>query len=587
MKRLKLQTQLLVAVVGVVVLMTAAALFAIHLSLRSEVERREREDVAASVTAFRSVQAARESQLSRAAALLAEIPTLKALVSTGDQATVEDGSEPFFRLSGSDLFLLATSTGRVLGLHAKRDGWTQDVASKHLQNAIARSQTSGWWVDENRIYWVFLHPISAGSGLEQRDLGFVVVGYEIGAGIAEQLARESRSAIALATDHRILASTLTESETTALERELRQNSRIAGGRPTGVTLSQRAYSLASFGLADESESPVRCYVLSSQEAAAQFLRRVDRVLLLCAVLSIISAAFFVQVISRAVTGSLQEVILGIEALANGDYTYRLGAGGNREVDRLAGSFSVMRGRLLESQRHLLAAERMAVLDQTASSISHDLRHFLAAVLANAEFLYEAELTKNERSEIYREIRMATDQMLDLIESMKELSREHPALRISSADLDEVIERSIDMVEARRDCANISIKVRRLGDMKGSFDSRKLERVFFNLLLNACEAVGQESEAQVEVQMESHEHEFVVRVLDNGVGIPPSVAAHIFDPFVSFGKSNGTGLGLAIANKIITEHGGTIRVEKTSTNGTSLLVSFPKHAEPQAVLSNQA
>lgn len=425
MKRARLQTHLLIAMTAVIVLMTAAALFVVHLTLKSEVRRQEREDVATSLVAFRSVQDARENQLSRSAALLAELPTLKALVSTEHEPTVQDGSAPFFRLSGSDLFVLGTNTGRILALHAKRKGWSQEVAGRHLREAIEQGQASGWWVDEDQIYWVFLRPISAGSGADQRDLGFLAVGYEIDAGIAQELARESRSSIVLAIGYRILASTLSAQDTMALQQELARNNKISGGERGQLDLNGNRYSAASVQLADQTKSPIRCFVLFSEQYTIDFLARVDRVLLFCAVLSILLAAIMVQFISRAVTRPLQTVIAAIEALARGDYNFSVKAAGNLEVERLASSFSAMRSRLLESQRHMLAAERIAVLDLAASSISHDLRHFLAAVVANAEFLYESELTKTEKDEVYREIKTATDQMVDLIESMREVSREHP------------------------------------------------------------------------------------------------------------------------------------------------------------------
>jgi signal transduction histidine kinase len=77
-------------------------------------------------------------------------------------------------------------------------------------------------------------------------------------------------------------------------------------------------------------------------------------------------------------------------------------------------------------------------------------------------------------------------------------------------------------------------------MEGVFDPKKIERVFFNLLLNACEATAH-GEGRIEVELKSMGDSFEVRVMDNGPGIPPRIRATLFDPFVSSGKSNGTGL----------------------------------------------
>jgi signal transduction histidine kinase len=111
------------------------------------------------------------------------------------------------------------------------------------------------------------------------------------------------------------------------------------------------------------------------------------------------------------------------------------------------------------------------------------------------------------------------------------------------------------------------------DLEGMFDARKLERVFFNLILNACEATS-EGEGQITVEVKQVRGLCEVRVQDNGNGIPASMGDSIFDPFVSFGKPNGTGLGLAIVSKIVHDHGGSVSIESTSDSGTTVLVRLP-------------
>jgi signal transduction histidine kinase len=238
----------------------------------------------------------------------------------------------------------------------------------------------------------------------------------------------------------------------------------------------------------------------------------------------------------------------------------------------------MRPKLLESQRNELAAERIAALGRTASSISHDLRHYLAAVVANAEFLYEADQLKLDRDEIYREIKTATEQMIDLIDSLRELTREQSSLQPVNSDIAVCVRRAIDAVNARQDFRNCEILLRAYGDTNGVFDPHKMERVFFNLVLNACEALGSGG-GHVVVSVSGENGEFLVRVLDDGPGIPAAVCQTLFEPFVSSGKNNGTGLGLAIARKILNDHGGNIEVESTSERGTTMVIRMPREYSP--------
>jgi signal transduction histidine kinase len=111
-------------------------------------------------------------------------------------------------------------------------------------------------------------------------------------------------------------------------------------------------------------------------------------------------------------------------------------------------------------------------------------------------------------------------------------------------------------------------------MTGVFDPQKIERVFFNLVLNACEASAQ-TQGETEIDICSLPELFEIRVIDHGAGVPEPIRNTLFDPFVSFGKSNGTGLGLAIASKVIHDHGGSVAVEGTSPSGTTFLVKLPR------------
>jgi signal transduction histidine kinase len=234
----------------------------------------------------------------------------------------------------------------------------------------------------------------------------------------------------------------------------------------------------------------------------------------------------------------------------------------------------MRGQLLISQKQRIETERLAAIAQAASSISHDLRHYLAAVVANAEFLYEADELHLNRSEIYEEIKTASDQMTDLIDSFRELSDQRISISREPASLEQIIRRAMEAIRARPEFRETRILLRSSGDLEALLDPKKLERVFFNLLLNACEATANSS-GRIDLEVFADEEQFKIRVRDEGLGIPAAIRGTLFDPFVSFGKVNGTGLGLAIVSKIVEDHGGTVSVESSSADGTVMLVELPR------------
>src|SRR5260370_14136791 len=236
----------------------------------------------------------------------------------------------------------------------------------------------------------------------------------------------------------------------------------------------------------------------------------------------------------------------------------------------------MRGELLACQQRQSETERIEALGRAASSISHDLRHYLAAVVANAEFLYEADELKLDKSEIYQEIKTASTQMTDLIASVRELAHQRTAISPEVTNLEQVLHRAIEAVRARPEFRNRAITLIADDDLEGLFDPRKLERAFFNLVLNACESTP-DGEHRVVVEVRTNKDAFEIRVSDEGSGVPENIRGRVFDPFVSSGKPNGPGLGLAIVSKIVGDHGGSLSVERTSETGSVMPVNLTRAA----------
>jgi signal transduction histidine kinase len=119
----------------------------------------------------------------------------------------------------------------------------------------------------------------------------------------------------------------------------------------------------------------------------------------------------------------------------------------------------------------------------------------------------------------------------------------------------------------------SIDIHCRGSVQAWFDQRKLERVLYNLLLNACEAAPPAG-GQIEVTAAEIAGSISISVSDNGPGIADSIRERLFHPFVSHGKENGTGLGLAVVQKIVQDHGGEISVQRTIHSRTIFTIILP-------------
>jgi signal transduction histidine kinase len=134
------------------------------------------------------------------------------------------------------------------------------------------------------------------------------------------------------------------------------------------------------------------------------------------------------------------------------------------------------------------------------------------------------------------------------------------------------------VSSRPEFHELQIATSYQGDKEWCFDPKKMERAFYNLLMNACEAAPRDAGA-VKVNSRADSNGVEVLIADNGPGIPESVRDKLFQPFVTAGKENGVGLGLTIVRKIVTDHGGEVNLEATSAHGTVFKLWLPRHLGP--------
>src|SRR5215475_6823564 len=136
MKPLRLRTQLLIAALLIIFGLTGSLLLYIRQTVNAEIQKQVRDGTEESVRAFESVQRQRELQLSRTAAMLADLPTLKAMMPPGHAPTIQDASEVFWHLAGSDLFVLAKPDREVVALHMTKPGWSIATAERDLKRSL-------------------------------------------------------------------------------------------------------------------------------------------------------------------------------------------------------------------------------------------------------------------------------------------------------------------------------------------------------------------------------------------------------------------------------------------------------------------
>ena len=578
--RTRLRTRFLLSMLLITAGLTATSLLVVRRSVQNHVRDGILQDLGNSVTTFQNFQHDREFMLTRSAELVADLPITRAIMTAPDPATIQDASRDVWQLTGSDLLVLVNRNAQVVALHTKSAGFTRATAQQYFQRSLnepslSQDDSSHWWFGDHHLYQTFTQPIYFGSRTEGPLLGFLIIGYEIDDRLAHEVSKISASQVAFSYGAEIVATTLKppQSGSTSL-RELSEGSPESG--PRDVELGNENFLVTSLNLSGQQEPPVRLTVLGSYDQASKFLDKLNRLLLLLGLAAVLVGSALVFVISHTFTRPLASLVDGVRALEHGDFHHPLDPRGGDEVAELTSAFDRMRSSLLKTQQALLESEQLATIGRMASSISHDLRHSLAAIVANSEFLCDGRLSAAQREELYQEVRTGVNQMTDLIDSLLEFARTRESLNPTYANIVETVQRAMQAVRLHPRHQGTLIEVLSNGQNSAWFDPRKLERALYNLLLNACEAAPSK-EGKVRVAISRTGSWVTIAVADNGPGIAEPIHDKLFHPFVSYGKENGTGLGLAVVQKIVQDHGGEVSVERTADARTVFRITIPGRA----------
>ncbi len=227
--------------------------------------------------------------------------------------------------------------------------------------------------------------------------------------------------------------------------------------------------------------------------------------------------------------------------------------------------------LQEAEAAVRRSERLAALGQLTAGLAHELRNPLGTIRVSAEVLSGHLPDDPVAHEMAGYIREEVDRTSSLITRFLEFSRPFH-LRLNPADISEVIDKAIVQLQRHSPPHQVSIYKNYSPDVLPlPMDAELIERVMYNLLLNAVEATP--AGGAVTVKTRPVETGVEVSVIDRGSGIEPKEIENIFNPFFTT-KPTGVGLGLAIVSKIVDEHGGKVAVESQTGKGSVFRVYLP-------------
>jgi ribosomal protein S18 acetylase RimI-like enzyme len=208
-------------------------------------------------------------------------------------------------------------------------------------------------------------------------------------------------------------------------------------------------------------------------------------------------------------------------------------------------------------------------DWFSSSIVHDLRNPVATIYAGTEMLMNADAMPSEAKRLATNMYRAASRMRDFLEDASCASRRSRSTA-EICEIREVIAAAAEAAFGAEDDRSLQVLLEVPSGIELALERSRIERVFFNLITNAFEAMP--GGGQVCIRARKGIGYVLIEIEDTGPGLPDEIRGRVFEPFVTAGKVNGLGLGLALARRTVLDHGGDMWIE--TAVGARFVIRFP-------------
>ena len=237
---------------------------------------------------------------------------------------------------------------------------------------------------------------------------------------------------------------------------------------------------------------------------------------------------------------------------------------------LAQSFAQLRA----SKEALARSEKLRALGQMAAGVSHDLKNILNPLHLQLELL-RRRLPPGAQSaeEIVQRMEEVVKYGVDVVERLREFSRQEPETVAEPVTLEKVLETALDLCAPRLPTGTPFQLQREPGQSPAVLARRsELVTAVVNLVFNAIEAMP--AGGSIAVRTGGNDDGGWIEVADDGPGMPPEIERRIFEPFFTT-KDQGTGLGLAMVYAFVHRHSGELTLDTAPGKGTRIRLWFPR------------
>jgi len=238
--------------------------------------------------------------------------------------------------------------------------------------------------------------------------------------------------------------------------------------------------------------------------------------------------------------------------------------------------------LVETQRLLVQAEKLATVGTLAGGVAHEINNPLSAILTNVQMMLSSYEDFNiaEAKESLELIEEATKRCREIVKKLMTYAKKPlETAAVSKVDVGQALGKAISFLQYQLEQENIKI-IADIGK-KGCYvigNHNELEQVVTNIILNARDAIKKKgSSGNIYISLLQNDDTVQIIIRDEGAGIPENALAKIFDPFFTTKEvGKGLGLGLSICQSIIDKHKGFISVKSEPQKGAEFIIELPKH-----------
>ncbi len=312
--------------------------------------------------------------------------------------------------------------------------------------------------------------------------------------------------------------------------------------------------------------------LESQEQASRMRAIAATVILSAVFLSLL----LVFVLLRQIFGPIRRLITEAERSGGSAGAANEMKALSHEVRELIEDADQTQQELEKSRSRLVQAEKMAMVGRLAAGVAHSIRNPLTSIKMRLFSLERSlDLPANQKED-FEVISEETRHIDTIVRNFLEYARPSK-LKMQKISPSELIDMNLQLLRHRFKSYGVNVDLRRSEPLPEILaDPDQLKEVFVNILINACEATGEGGSISIEEEIAELQPlglVSVIRIRDNGPGIPAELQENVFEPFFST-KEDGTGLGLSIAVRIVAQHGGRLSLESEEGQGTTFIITLP-------------